>query len=155
MVLWPGCGGRAEFSLHTKNVRSVRFVVKKEGMLLQPLRWCCVDCVIHHERDVREEQKCEQASIEITRGDHKQNIMSFVPKQNNVIRLKSKLPPPQIFGLGYARTTQLGAWVHNTHVVKCISVQIGLCLYERLWRGCLSLSSPMSHHPSRNKRDLY
>jgi len=30
---------------------------KKEGMLLQPLRWCCVDCVIHHERDVHEEQK--------------------------------------------------------------------------------------------------
>ena len=24
--------------------------------LLQPLRWCCVECVIHHERDVREEQ---------------------------------------------------------------------------------------------------
>ena len=24
-------------------------------VLLQPLRWCCVDCVIHHERDVREE----------------------------------------------------------------------------------------------------
>jgi len=24
-------------------------------LLLQPLRWCCVDCVIHHERDVREE----------------------------------------------------------------------------------------------------
>ena len=24
--------------------------------LLQPLRWCCVDCVIQHERDVREEQ---------------------------------------------------------------------------------------------------
>jgi len=23
---------------------------------LQPLRWCCVKCVIHHERDVREEQ---------------------------------------------------------------------------------------------------
>jgi len=42
---------------------------KKEGMLLQPLRWCCVDCVIHHERDVREEQHhtymwCEQAIIE-------------------------------------------------------------------------------------------
>ena len=31
MVLWPGCGGRAEFSLHTKNVRSVRFVVKRRG----------------------------------------------------------------------------------------------------------------------------
>jgi len=26
-------------------------------MLLQPLWWCCIDCVIHHERDVREEQK--------------------------------------------------------------------------------------------------
>ena len=25
-------------------------------LLLQPLRWCCVDCVIHHEQDVREEQ---------------------------------------------------------------------------------------------------
>ena len=25
-------------------------------VLLQPLRWCCVDCVILHERDVREEQ---------------------------------------------------------------------------------------------------
>ena len=25
--------------------------------LLQPLWWCCVECVIHHERDVREEQK--------------------------------------------------------------------------------------------------
>jgi len=25
--------------------------------LLQPLRWRCVDCVIHHERDVREVQK--------------------------------------------------------------------------------------------------
>jgi len=26
-------------------------------VVLQPLRWCCVDCVIHHKRDVREEQK--------------------------------------------------------------------------------------------------
>jgi len=25
-------------------------------LLLQPLRWCCVDYMIHHERDVREEQ---------------------------------------------------------------------------------------------------
>ena len=37
--------------------------------MLQPLRWCCVDCVIHHERDVREEQHHtymwrEQAIIE-------------------------------------------------------------------------------------------
>ena len=38
-------------------------------ILLQPLRWCCVDCVIHHERNVREEQHHtymwrEQAIIE-------------------------------------------------------------------------------------------
>jgi len=26
-------------------------------ILLQPLRWCCVDCVIQLERDVREEQQ--------------------------------------------------------------------------------------------------
>jgi len=25
-------------------------------MLLQPIRWRCIVCVIHHERDVREEQ---------------------------------------------------------------------------------------------------
>jgi len=34
-------------------------------VLLQPLRWCCVDCVVYHERDVHEEQKyvcVEQAS---------------------------------------------------------------------------------------------
>jgi len=31
MVLWPGCGGRAVRSLHKKNVRSVRFVVKRRG----------------------------------------------------------------------------------------------------------------------------
>jgi len=26
-------------------------------ILLQPLRWRCVDCAIHHERDMREEQQ--------------------------------------------------------------------------------------------------
>ena len=31
MVLWTGCGGRAEFSLHTKKVGSVWFVVKRKG----------------------------------------------------------------------------------------------------------------------------
>jgi len=31
MVLWPGCEGRTEFSLHTKNVRSVWFIVKRRG----------------------------------------------------------------------------------------------------------------------------
>jgi len=41
-------------------------------MLLQPLRWCCVECAIHHERDVREEQHSiylwrKQAIIEWSR----------------------------------------------------------------------------------------
>ena len=26
-------------------------------VVLQPLRWRCVECVIHHERDVRDEQQ--------------------------------------------------------------------------------------------------
>jgi len=26
------------------------------SLLLQPLRWRCIDIVIHHDRDVREEQ---------------------------------------------------------------------------------------------------
>jgi len=33
-----------------------RNVFLKQILLWQPLQWCCVDCVIHHERDVREEQ---------------------------------------------------------------------------------------------------
>ena len=32
------------------------FRCKKEGMLLQPLRWRYVERAIHHERDVLEEQ---------------------------------------------------------------------------------------------------
>jgi len=48
----------------SQKVRAIGAVrCKKEGMLLhlqqcwlQPLRWHCVECVIHHERDVREEQ---------------------------------------------------------------------------------------------------
>ena len=35
--------------------------------LLQPLRWRCIECVIHHEQDVHEEEQYmwqEQAIIE-------------------------------------------------------------------------------------------
>ena len=35
----------------------INCVSEKHLSVLQPLQWCCVDCVIHHERDVREEQK--------------------------------------------------------------------------------------------------
>ena len=51
--MWRSC--RVQPSHKERVIGVVR--CKKEGMLLQPLRWCCVDCVIHHERDVREEQK--------------------------------------------------------------------------------------------------
>jgi len=36
---------------------SGKFKAQKVYILLQPLQWCCVDCVIYHEQDVREEQK--------------------------------------------------------------------------------------------------
>ena len=44
MVLWPGCEGRAEFSLYTKNVWSVRFVLKRGDVVATSpvvLRWLC------------------------------------------------------------------------------------------------------------------
>ena len=50
--MWRSCG--VQPSHKERAIGVVR--CKKEGMLLQPLRWCCVDCVIHHEREVREEQ---------------------------------------------------------------------------------------------------
>jgi len=50
--MWRSCQGQP--SEKERAIEAVR--CKKEGMLLQPLRWCCVKCVIHHERDVREEQ---------------------------------------------------------------------------------------------------
>jgi len=43
---------------------------KKEGMLLQPLWWRCVDCVIHYERDVCEEQQyISEARASNTKSD--------------------------------------------------------------------------------------
>ena len=55
-------------SQHSHKGRATGVVrCKKEGMLLQPIQWCCVGCVIHHEWDVHEEQKIyawrEQAII--------------------------------------------------------------------------------------------
>jgi len=39
------------------SLRSPTYTEHETGKaMLQPLRWCCVGCVIHHERDVREEQ---------------------------------------------------------------------------------------------------
>ena len=51
--MWRSC--RVQPSHKERAIGVVR--CKKEGMLLQPLQWCCVDCVIHHEWDVRKEQK--------------------------------------------------------------------------------------------------
>jgi len=49
--MWMLC--RVQPSHKERAVGAVR--CKTEGMLLQPLQWCCIDCVIHHEWDVREE----------------------------------------------------------------------------------------------------
>jgi len=49
--MWRSCGVQPS---HKERMIGVVHC-KKEGMLLQPLRWCCVDCLIDHEQDVREE----------------------------------------------------------------------------------------------------
>ena len=64
-LVWRSCG--VQPSHKERAIGAVR--CKKEGMLLQPLRWCWVKCVIHDERDVRKEQHHtymwrEQAIIE-------------------------------------------------------------------------------------------
>ena len=41
----------------SSGIHNLYFYWNIQVLQLQPLRWCCVDCVIHHERDVREEQK--------------------------------------------------------------------------------------------------
>ena len=60
-------------------------------MLLQPLRWCCVDCVIHHERDVREEQHhtymwLEQAIIEWSWRESPVILTMWTIERNNSVR---------------------------------------------------------------------
>jgi len=46
------------FELYTITVNKVTFANFRGAIsLLQPLRWRCVDCVIHHEPDVRKEQQ--------------------------------------------------------------------------------------------------
>jgi len=49
--IWKSC--RVQPSRKERAIDVVH--CKMQGMLLQPLRWRCVDRVIHHERDVREE----------------------------------------------------------------------------------------------------
>jgi len=45
------------FEMEQKSTRySVQLPCLILMLVLQPLRWCCVKCVIYHERDVREEQ---------------------------------------------------------------------------------------------------
>jgi len=50
--MWRSCCVKP---LKERGIGAVR--CEKEGMLLQPLRWRCVECLIHHKRDVREEQQ--------------------------------------------------------------------------------------------------
>jgi len=51
--MWRSCRVQPSHKEHAIGV--VR--CEKEGMSWQSLQWRCVDCVVHHERDVREEQK--------------------------------------------------------------------------------------------------
>ena len=51
--MWRSC--RVQLSHKERVIGVVR--CEKKGMLLQPLRWCYVDYVIHSKRDVQEEQK--------------------------------------------------------------------------------------------------
>jgi len=69
--MWRSCG--VQPSHKERAIGAVR--CKKEGMLLQPLRWCCVDCVIHHERDVREEQ--HHTYIYVARTSNNRVIMAW------------------------------------------------------------------------------
>jgi len=67
--MWRSCG--VQPSHKERAIGAVR--CKKEGML-QPLRLSCVDCMIHHERDVCEEQKymyvaCTSNNRVISSGD--------------------------------------------------------------------------------------
>ena len=57
MNIYLSTGFDKIFVVH-RGRRNLKLVLSemKLNNVLQPLRWCCVECVIHHERDVREEQ---------------------------------------------------------------------------------------------------
>ena len=74
--MWRSCRVKPSQKEHT--IGAVR--CKKEGMLLQPLRWHCAECVVHHKRNVCEEQYIqymwhEQATREWSR--HVNSIVAF------------------------------------------------------------------------------
>ena len=50
--MWRSCQVQPSHKEHAIGV----VCCKKEGMLLQPLRWLCVECLVDHERYVCEEQ---------------------------------------------------------------------------------------------------
>ena len=39
----------------SESIQGKQFKTNLLLKVLQPLPWCCIDCAIHHERDVREE----------------------------------------------------------------------------------------------------
>ena len=55
MLHCPNTVASAEMSF--SKLKLIKTFNRSHMTVLQPLRWYCVDCVIHHERDVREEQK--------------------------------------------------------------------------------------------------
>jgi len=48
------CGfGTKLFSISEWVQWAFKPTVSSSMILLQPLRWCCTECVVHHERNVR------------------------------------------------------------------------------------------------------
>jgi len=56
MVLWPGCEGGARFRLHTENVRSVRFIVKRRGCCCNHSAGVALKCAVRHEWNLHKEK---------------------------------------------------------------------------------------------------
>jgi len=103
-------------------------------MLLQPLQCCCVDCAIHHERDVREEQKY----IYVARTSNNRVILSgelyccLLPQCEALRTCRSGFPIPTM--LAYKNPVprktpvQTNLYVLESHRVLIIIVWLFLLL---------------------------
>ena len=92
-------------------------------ILLQTLRWCCVDCMIHHERDVREEQKC----MYVARTSNNRVISSgdlyccLLPRCESLRTCRS----------GFPIATKLTS--HNSRLLELTQWSIGWAFLPPLW----------------------
>jgi len=77
MVLWSGCGGRAVWSLHKKNVRSVWFVVKRRG--------CCCNRFADVALNVRFTTNRMCTRNNTTHMWHKQAIIEWLQRMISIV----------------------------------------------------------------------